>query len=184
MVSRSGGRGTAGPCRGKSGLHRAGCWREPGGGDLTTKCNRERPPMDGQPSQVRVKRCGKSAPACGATRGSGKLHPEQGQAGGERPAQHLRVGRTDGWPPVREHHRIPLTDRLTIATPGQSPYRPNPWQLHGNFCNQHITRLVDGEREPTATPVGQWTAGVGCSITPLDPADGAVPRSPRRGSCS
>ncbi len=43
-VSRLGGRGAGhlgGRRRGKSGLHRAGCWREPGRGDLSVQGNRE-----------------------------------------------------------------------------------------------------------------------------------------------
>ena len=44
-MSGPGGRGPARPGRGKSGLHRAWCWREPGRGDLTDSVTESRPPM-------------------------------------------------------------------------------------------------------------------------------------------
>ena len=77
-ASRPGGRGVgwsvlrSGWRRGRSGLRRAGCWRESGRGDLSVRATESRPPLDAAASagasQVRVKRCGKSAPASGATR--------------------------------------------------------------------------------------------------------------------
>ena len=56
--------------RGRSGLHRAGCWLTASRGDPQDSATENRPPM-ARPhgrAQVRVKRCGKSAPATGATR--------------------------------------------------------------------------------------------------------------------
>jgi hypothetical protein len=56
-----------------------GCWREPGRGDLPEQGNREQT-ADGRHrrrrrAQARVKRCGKSAPASGATPAAGNPHP-------------------------------------------------------------------------------------------------------------
>ena len=72
VASRPGGRVRArkGPGRGTSGLRRAGCWVTPSRGDSQDSATEKRPPMgDGQPPpQVRVQRCGKSAPAPGVTR--------------------------------------------------------------------------------------------------------------------
>jgi len=78
--------------RGKSGLRRAGCWREPGGGNLADRATESRPPGASSP-QVRVKRCGKSAPARRATVAAGNPHPEQGRAGSDRG----RPVRAAGW---------------------------------------------------------------------------------------
>jgi hypothetical protein len=49
-VSRPGGRGTgrtAGPCRGRSGLHRAGCWLTASRGDPQDSATERKPPMAG-----------------------------------------------------------------------------------------------------------------------------------------
>ena len=49
-VSRPGGRGTgrsAGPCRGRSGLHRAGCWLTASRGDPQDSATESKPPMAG-----------------------------------------------------------------------------------------------------------------------------------------
>ena len=78
--------------RGKSGLHRAGCWGDSGGGDLAKAQQREDRPLRG----VRVKRCGKSAPAARATAPARQAPP------GARPSRQrsrvarpsCRVGRT------------------------------------------------------------------------------------------
>jgi hypothetical protein len=77
------------PVRGTSGLHRARCWVTPSRGDPQESATENRPPMAGPvagrgPAQVRVKRCGKSAPAPGATRAARQTPP------GARP----RRGRT------------------------------------------------------------------------------------------
>ena len=62
----------AAPVRGTSGLHRARCWVTPSRGDPQDSATESRPPMARTPrgaqAQVRVKRCGKSAPAPGVTR--------------------------------------------------------------------------------------------------------------------
>ena len=65
--------------RGTSELHRAGCRVTPGRGDPTESATETKPSFLGR---IRVKRCGKSAPASSVTRASGKPHPEQGQIGG------------------------------------------------------------------------------------------------------
>ena len=105
-----------------------GCWREPGRGDLPVQGNREQTadggaPGDRWPAQARVKRCGKSAPASGATPAAGNPHPEQGQAWDGRPGRCPQVGRTDGWPPGGDRkgpaYRIRLIGRLTVTTAGQ-----------------------------------------------------------------
>ncbi len=87
------------------------------------QCNREQT-ADGpvHRSQVRVKRCGKSAPACGATRTARSTPLGADQAGGTGcssvPVRRdsLRVDRTDGWSPPLRRHRIPLTGWLTVTT--------------------------------------------------------------------
>ncbi len=105
-----------------------GCWREPGRGDLPVQGNREQTadggaPGDRRPAQARVKRCGKSAPASGATPAAGNPHPEQGQAWDGRPGRCPQVGRTDGWPPGRR----PQGHRLTES--GLSAGSPSPPQV-------------------------------------------------------
>jgi len=73
---------------GKSGLHRAGCQVTPGdhtGDGVATESAAEKiPPMAsflGKAAQVRVKRCGKSAPRVWQQTWQGKPHPEQDQIG-------------------------------------------------------------------------------------------------------
>jgi hypothetical protein len=101
-----------------------GCWREPGRGDLSVQGNREQT-ADGPSdrAQARVKRCGKSAPASGATPAARQPPPgarsNRGRAG---PATSPQVDRTDGWSPIRRPARAPVdrtppTGRLTIAQP-------------------------------------------------------------------
>ena len=62
----------SGTVRGTSGLHRARCWVTPSRGDPQESATENRPPMAAcspeAAAQVRVKRCGKSAPASGVTR--------------------------------------------------------------------------------------------------------------------
>ena len=102
-------------CRGTSGLHRAWCWVTPSRGDPQDSATESRPPMARPPgrAQVRVKRCGKSAPAPGVTRVALQTPPgarsNRGRAA--RPmalrCRHPRVDRTsrratagrDGWSP-------------------------------------------------------------------------------------
>src|SRR5690606_20836400 len=86
---------------GKSGLHRAGCQVTPGGlagdGVTTASAAENIPPMapfSGKAAQVRVKRCGKSAPRGGQPPWQGKPHPEQDQIGVPwRGPRWTRVGR-------------------------------------------------------------------------------------------
>jgi len=79
--------------------------------------------MAGQPDQVRVKRCGKSAPARRVI-GVARQTPSGARSsrGDGRPVQPGQPGRSSGRPhrwmvteSVRPTHRIPLTDRLTVA---------------------------------------------------------------------
>jgi hypothetical protein len=74
-------------------------------------------------AQVRVKRCGKSAPAPGVTPTARQTppgaRPSSGHGRPVRPERsgHPLVGRSDGWPPKRREtpDRTPPTGRLTIA---------------------------------------------------------------------
>ena len=107
VVSRPGGRVPTRSVRGTSGLHRAGCWVTPSRGDPQESATENRPPMADSSAQVRVKRCGKSAPAPGATPVARQTPP------GARPSRGMgcppatpRVGRKsrratagrEGWP--------------------------------------------------------------------------------------
>jgi hypothetical protein len=143
-----------------------GCWREPGRGDLPVQGNREQTadggaPGDRRPAQARVKRCGKSAPASGATPAAGNPHPEQGQAWDGRPGRCPQVGRTDGWPPRRRPargllDRIRLTSRLTVTRPGQgaeaSHPRRGPRPPRPNRRSVPTGRPDPPARRPTAPP--------------------------------
>ena len=93
--------GFSGPCReerGKSELHRAMCQVTPGRPDSSPvdgKCHRENTACWKQ--QVRVKRCGKSAPAGRQRTAHGKPHTEQDQIGEKfRPNGLMRVGSMRG----------------------------------------------------------------------------------------
>ena len=88
-VSRPGGRGRDrfGPGRGRSGLHRAGCWLTASRGDPQESATENRPPMAAPPAQVRVKRCGKSAPAVRATGGSANPTRSKAKRGTGLPAR-------------------------------------------------------------------------------------------------
>src|SRR4030065_2166162 len=82
------------PGGGKSGLHRAGCQVTPGRREPTESATENIPPMPGQPDQVRVKWCGKSAPRGWQHPWHGKPHLEQGQIGERWCGPHRsRVGR-------------------------------------------------------------------------------------------
>ena len=87
------------------------------------KCHREQT-ADGPRAQVRVKRCGKSAPASGVTSMARQTPPgARPNVGDERPVRQSPgtdtplVGRIDGWSPRRREalDRTPPTGRLTIA---------------------------------------------------------------------
>ena len=87
------------------------------------KCHREQT-ADGLRAQVRVKRCGKSAPASGVTSMARQTPPgARPNVGDERPVRQSfgtdtpLVGRIDGWSPRRREalDRTPPTGRLTIA---------------------------------------------------------------------
>ena len=123
MASRPGGRGrerrfgtAAG--RGRSGLRRAGCWLTASRGDPQESATENKPPM--APSrrgleQVRVKRCGKSAPAPGVTRAARQTPPGARSSVG-RLARPMSPGRPLRWMTT---HPVPAQGR------GQNPaYRP------------------------------------------------------------
>ena len=124
--------------RGKSGLHRAGCWREPGRGDLTDKCNREQTADGpGDRSQVRVKRCGKSAPAATVTSSARQTppgaRPSRGHGRPVRP-EHLRVLRT----PSGRPHRWMVTGCSHPQNPAyRSPHRCTPRRPGGLGRRDH-----------------------------------------------
>ena len=120
-VSRPGGRGVARPRRGRSGLRRTGCWCEPGRGDLSVQGNREQTADGpGNRAQARVKRCGKSAPALGATPAARQPPPgARSNVGG--PVRPISPGRPHRWmatpearaegqnpayKPAHRHHRL------------------------------------------------------------------------------
>jgi hypothetical protein len=87
------------------------------------KCNREQTADGcGNATQVRVKRCGKSAPATVVTRRLGKPHSEQDQAEHGRPVLGVRVDRIDGWPSRRRAFWLPLRTepRLQAGSPSLS----------------------------------------------------------------
>ena len=114
------------PGRGRSGLHRAGCWLTASRGDPQDSATENRPPMAGPkgPAQVRVKRCGKSAPASGATRTARQTPPGARPSVG-RPARPMSPGRPHRWmtthPDPRKGpvDRTPPTGRLTVTYPGR-----------------------------------------------------------------
>ena len=86
------------PGRGRSGLRRAGCWLTASRGDSQESATENRPPMaPGLPgAQVRVKRCGKSAPAPGATRTARQTPPGARPSVG-RSARPMSPGRPRRW---------------------------------------------------------------------------------------
>ena len=146
--------------RGKSGLHRAGCWGDSGGGDLAKAQQREDRPLRG----VRVKRCGKSAPAARATAPARQAPP------GARPSRQrsrvarpsCRVGRT-----ARENRDAAARRETACApremaaagtsVPVQDPaYRPAPpFSMGATFA------LARSLLEPRTSPTGlrsRWRA--------------------------
>ncbi len=109
--------------RGRSGLHRAGCWLTASRGDSQESATENRPPMGrwsgspGRRPQVRVKRCGKSAPAPGVTRAAWQTPPGARSNVG-RPARPMSPGR-----PLRWMTTHPGSRRRLLG--GQDPaYRP------------------------------------------------------------
>jgi hypothetical protein len=75
-------------------------------------------------SQVRVKRCGKSAPACEATRTARQTPPGARSSRGmgcppvRGDTDNPRVGRIDGWSPVT---KVSTESRLQADSPSQLP---------------------------------------------------------------
>src|SRR4051794_3855438 len=144
MVSRLGGRGSAvrreRSHRAPTGSRKVGA--PPGrvlangqAGRPDGKCHREQTADDADPrvgEQVRVKRCGKSAPVPGVTRAAWQTPPgARPNVGTGGPSARRRqvtgsplVGRIDGWPPKRREtlDRTPPTGRLTIAPPLNSMF--------------------------------------------------------------
>ena len=118
-VSRPGGRGGTRSRRGRSGLRRAGCWCEPGRGDLSVQGNREQTADGpGNRAQARVKRCGKSAPASGATSAARQPPPgaRSNVGGPARPHLPRWTAQMDGHPSATA--RDPRTEpRLQAGSP-------------------------------------------------------------------
>ena len=144
------------PGRGKSGLHRAGCWLTASRGDPQESATENRPPMAGPrgPDQVRVKRCGKSAPAPGVTRAARQTplgaRPSVGRLarpmspGGPHRGMTTHPDSRKG--PV---DRTPLTGRLTVTPAGQGPVLA----FDLRFCRPRTTECY--RRLPTVSdPVG------------------------------
>jgi hypothetical protein len=152
------------PVRGTSGLHRARCWVTPSRGNPQESATENRPPMAGPvagrgPAQVRVKRCGKSAPASGATRAARQTPP------GARP----RRGRTarpqtpPGRPLEPAGNRRPRGMAATDGSPepsGQNPaYRPTRHHLRSDRTNAPgRTNYSPRLSRAGPTGVGQRTA--------------------------
>jgi hypothetical protein len=162
-VSRSGGRGAAPAASRKVRTPQGkGAGESQDGVTCRNRATESRPPMAGgrrrYPAQARVKRCGKSAPASGATPAAGNPHPEQGQAWDGRPGRCPQVGRTDGWPPGGNRkgtaHRIRLIDRLTVTQP------PRPG-------TEHLTRPF---RRPHHAPVACQVARAPGPVEMIDNA--------------
>ena len=150
-VSRPGGRGVARPRRGRSGLRRTGCWCEPGRGDLSVQGNREQTADGpGNRAQARVKRCGKSAPALGATSAARQPPPgARSNVGG--PVRPISPGRPHRWMATSSvtardpRHRTPPTSRLTVTT-SQARTPPGDFQATGlGTCGLDQLRLVPSD---------------------------------------
>ena len=150
--------------------------------------------MGRQRPQVRVKRCGKSAPACGVTRTDRQTpsgaRSSRGTGGPPAAAaamsrRHPRVDRTDGWPPGRETHRIPLTGRLTVAlcslrrTVSDTADAGSPSGLHvggarGGGVRHRHARDPGPDAEPPAARVVWWQRAITRRPRRVDEAARAV----------
>jgi hypothetical protein len=119
----------------------------------------------GNRSQVRVKRCGKSAPAFGVTRTARQTPPgarsSRGHGRPVRPGNGAPSGRPHRWmvTDALGRHRIPLTDRLTIVT-----------SIYPGFCSRAAPATQSQiRRSPSCPhergPADPPTAGLaaGCS---------------------
>ena len=131
MVSRTGDRGSHPWVRVEEG--RGSTEQSAGesqdGATCRTRATESRPPMAviSITAQVRVKRCGKSAPASVATPAA-RQPPLGARPSVPRAARPIgQVGCTDGWSPTgpvrRPWDRTPPTSRLTIATPSEQGKR-------------------------------------------------------------
>jgi len=148
---------STGPGRGKSGLRRAGCWLTASRGDPQESATENRPPMASRlrVAQVRVKRCGKSAPASGATRVARQTplgaRPSRGRAARSIP----QVGRIDGWSPIRSSARTRRTEprlqagslRITVLTCDFTSRRRSLRVL-----GAHLAHMPEQEHGPKRPP--------------------------------
>ena len=123
MVSRTGDRGHPWVAEEGRGSTEQSAGESQDGVTCRFRATERRPPMAGPdppgrgPAQVRVKRCGKSAPASGATPAA-RQPPLGARPSVPRVARPIgQVGRTDGWSPTGRQpwDRTPPTSRLTIA---------------------------------------------------------------------
>ena len=132
-----------------------------------------------------MKRCGKSAPASGATPAAGNPHPEQGQAWDGRPGRCPQVGRTDGWPPGGDRkgpaYRIRLIGRLTVTTSSRcastsretaNPEREQPRTRSRTICL--VTEDVGGSA-PRVPALDELLLEAKLSVPP--PRPGTVSRA-------
>ena len=147
----------AAPVRGTSGLHRARCWVTPSRGDPQESATENRPPMAISVAQVRVKRCGKSAPAPGVTPAAWQTPPGARPSRGDgRPARHLPHGRRlpSGRPQERAGNRQPrgmvIADRK-VGTESGVQADSSPTSLYAGrkvllTCGQTNSKLVSVAR--------------------------------------
>ena len=159
-VSRPGGRGTgrtAGPCRGRSGLHRAGCWLTASRGDPQDSATERKPPMaglrvrTGKGETVRQERTSDGGDPVGS------VNPTRSKA--------KRGKRAARPPPEREGSPgRPLRWMATQAPPGagQNPaYRP----AHRQTC---WTRLAPGDPRPPARVLARGPTGAVATLVTSD----------------
>ena len=105
-VSRPGGRGTnrsAGPCRGRSGLRRAGCWLTASRGDPQDSATERKPPMAGLRART----------------GKGERVRQERTSGGGDPAGSVN--------PTRSKAKRGRRAARPVSEKGRSPGRPLRW---------------------------------------------------------
>ena len=112
---------------------------------------------------MRVKRCGKSAPAPGVTRAARQTPPGARPSWGRaarpvRVAHGPQVGRSDGWPPRREAYRTPPTGRLT--TTFVDSHHPRGWETPPAFVRSAALHTTSPGRAAGAEPAQTENAPV------------------------
>ena len=149
--------------RGKSGHHRAGCWVTPRRGNPTEERNREKTADAATRPQVRVKRCGKSAPAVPVTVPARQAPPgatpdRDDDAARRVPGRRQRAGR----------QRLAQMDGRPRQNPAYRPATKTPapagvfYSAEGQFrtpssCSDQ--RLPSGSSKNTNLPQAKsWTS--------------------------